>query len=48
MEALAILWVLGLVLYFAMTTPRQREDTLLVMWILLGGAAALPAIAWLL
>jgi hypothetical protein len=42
MEALAVLWLAGLVAYFSMTTPRQRENHLLVMW----GLLLLPAVAY--
>ena len=48
MEVFAILWVAGLIAYFSLTTERQRENYLLVAWIVLGGAAFLPIIGWLL
>lgn len=48
MAALAILWIGGLIAYFAFTTERQRENNLLVVWLVLGGAAAIPIIGWLL
>lgn len=32
MEALAVIWVVGLIIYFTKTTERQRENHLLVMW----------------
>lgn len=35
MELLAVLWVFGLLAYFAFTTERQRENNLLVLWLLL-------------
>ena len=34
-EVLAIAWIVGLVIYFSLTTERQRENNLLVMWVLL-------------
>jgi hypothetical protein len=40
MELLAVLWVFGLLVYFSVTNERQRENHLLVMWLLL----LLPAI----
>lgn len=48
MEILAILWIAGLIAYFAFTTERQRENFLLVAWIALGGSALVPVIGWLL
>ena len=35
MEFLAIAWIGGLIVYFAFTTERQRENLLLVTWILM-------------
>jgi hypothetical protein len=48
MELLAVVWVVGLILYFSLTTERQRQNNLLVVWILMGAAAILPLIIWLL
>jgi hypothetical protein len=33
--ALAVLWVLGIIVYFALTNERQRENNLVIMWGLL-------------
>ena len=35
MEILALIWVGGLIAYFSFTTERQRENILLVTWILM-------------
>ena len=32
---LAISWVVALIIYFALTDERQRENNLVVMWLLL-------------
>ena len=32
MEVLAILWVVGLIAYFMLTSQRQRENLLLITW----------------
>ena len=48
MELLAVVWGVGLILYFSLTTERQRENNLLVVWILMGTAAILPLIIWML
>lgn len=48
MEVLVILWIAGLIAYFSLTTERQRENYLLVAWIVLGGSALVPVIGWLL
>jgi len=32
---LAVFWLAGIVIYFAFTTERTRENVLLVIWILL-------------
>lgn len=42
MELLAVAWLVSLVLYFSLTTPRQRENHLVVMWCLL----LLPAVVY--
>ena len=43
MEILTLLWVGGILFYFARTSPRGRENHLLVAWILM----ALPIVYWL-
>ena len=40
MALLAILWIGGLVAYFLLTDERQRENTLLIAWIVM----ALPVV----
>lgn len=35
MELLAVLWVVGIIVYFSVTSERQRENHLVVMWALL-------------
>ena len=40
MEILIVAWLVGLGLYFWKTTPRQRENHIIVVWVLL----LLPAI----
>ena len=45
--SVAIIWIGGLIAYFALTSERQRENNLLIMWPLLGGAAILPIITFL-
>lgn len=35
MEALAVVWLIVLAIYFTRTNERQRENHLLVMWALL-------------
>lgn len=35
MAALTLIWIVGLGLYFWKTSERQRENYLLVMWVLL-------------
>ena len=47
MGLLGILWLAGIVGYFALTTERQRRNPLVVMWILLGLGAIVPFIALL-
>jgi len=42
MESLAIVWLVGLVVYFVTTNERQRENNLLIMW----GLLLLPAIGY--
>lgn len=35
MGILAAIWLIGLALYFWLTTPRQRENFLVLAWIVL-------------
>lgn len=35
MAILAVAWIFGLILYFFLTTERQRENFLLVTWVLM-------------
>lgn len=42
MELLAIAWIISIIVYFSVTTERQRENYLAAMWILL----LLPAIGY--
>lgn len=43
MEFLSIAWAGGILLYFWKTTPRDRQDYLLLIWVLM----ALPVFYWL-
>lgn len=42
LEILAVAWIVGLLLYFGLTSERTRENLLLVSWLLL----LLPAIIY--
>ena len=33
MALLAVIWIVGLVAYFGLTTERQRENYLVIAWI---------------
>jgi hypothetical protein len=43
---LAVIWVVGLVLYFHFTTERDRENYLLIMWGLLLLPCIIAPLAW--
>lgn len=47
MELLIVLWLVGIAAYFYFTTPRQRENYLLVAWIVLLAPIAIPIFNWL-